>query len=93
METIDWKGGRVSGAIYHGGEKLSKLITEAYGMFSYTNPLHPDIFPGVRKMESEIISMCLSMYNAPSTGCGSVTYGFWNLRCFYDIVLEERKVF
>lgn len=26
-------------------------------MFALTNPLHPGVFPGVRKMEAEIIAM------------------------------------
>ncbi|KAJ3216766.1 hypothetical protein HK099_005741 [Clydaea vesicula] len=75
LEHVNWQKGRVSGAIYHGGEDLSKLLTEAYGMYAIANPLHPEIWPGVRQMEAEIVSMTLSMYNAPSTGCGSVTSG------------------
>lgn len=37
--------------------------------------LHPDLFSGVRRMEAEIISMCLRMYNAPSAACGTTTSG------------------
>lgn len=29
--------------------------------FMLSNPLHPDVFPGVRKMESEIVSICLNL--------------------------------
>ena len=76
LEPMDWKRGRVSGAIYHGGDELSKLLTDVYGMFCLSNPLHPDLFPSVRKMEAEVISMVLNMYNAPEeSGCGSVTSG------------------
>jgi sphinganine-1-phosphate aldolase len=32
-----WKAGKVSGAIYHGGDELTGLITEAYGMFASSN--------------------------------------------------------
>jgi sphinganine-1-phosphate aldolase len=38
--------------------------------FLVANPLHSDVFPAVRKMESEIISMCLNLYNAPN-GAGT----------------------
>lgn len=38
-------------------------MTEAMAKFIVANPLHPDIFPGVRKMESEIVSMCLNLYD------------------------------
>lgn len=30
-------------------------------MFSITNPMHADIFPSVRKMEGEVVSMTASM--------------------------------
>ncbi|KAJ3066549.1 hypothetical protein HDU99_003819 [Rhizoclosmatium hyalinum] len=74
-ESIDWKAGKVSGAIYHGGEEVNKLITEAFGMFTIANPLHPELFPGIRQMEAEVISMVLRMYNAPGSACGSMTSG------------------
>jgi len=57
MEHAKWEEGMVSGAVYHGGDELLKLQTEAIGTFSVSNPLHPDVFPGVRKMEAEIVAM------------------------------------
>jgi len=57
MEHTRWEDGRVSGAVYHGGDELIKLQTEAFGMFTVSNPIHPDVFPGVRKMEAEIVAM------------------------------------
>ncbi|PWN30943.1 sphinganine-1-phosphate aldolase [Jaminaea rosea] len=70
-----WRNGKVSGAVYHGGQELSDLIAEAIKLFLVSNPLHPDLFSGVRRMEAEIISMCLRMYNAPSSACGTTTSG------------------
>jgi sphinganine-1-phosphate aldolase len=35
-------------------------VKEATALFQWTNPLHADIFPGLRKVESEIVSMVLS---------------------------------
>ncbi|KAI8619405.1 pyridoxal phosphate-dependent transferase [Chytriomyces sp. MP71] len=75
LEHVDWKAGKVSGAIYHGGDDVNKLVTDAFGMFTIANPLHPELFPGVRQMEAEIVSMVLRMYNAPDSGCGNVTSG------------------
>lgn len=90
---MDWKGGKVSGAIYHGGEDVTRLVSNAFEIFSISNvccrkislvlshliivlqPLHPEVFPGVRKMEAEVISMVLAMYDAPPGACGSVTSG------------------
>lgn len=57
MEHTMWEDGRVSGAVYHGGEALIRLQTEAFGKFTVSNPIHPDVFPGVRKMEAEVVAM------------------------------------
>lgn len=57
MEHTKWEDGFVSGAVYHGGKELVKLQTEAFGTFTVSNPIHPDVFPGVRKMEAEIVAM------------------------------------
>jgi sphinganine-1-phosphate aldolase len=75
MGEVDWKNGRVSGAIYHGGERLSNLCSDAYRLFCISNPLHPEVFPGVRKMEAEVVSMVLRMYNAPEDAGGVMTSG------------------
>lgn len=57
MEHTKWEDGRVSGAVYHGGDELVGLQTTAFGQFAVTNPIHPDVFPGVRKMEAEVVAM------------------------------------
>lgn len=72
---VDFLGGKVSGAVYHGGEELMDVATEAIRKFSFSNPLHPDVFPGVRKMEAEVVQMVLRMFNASPTGCGTTTSG------------------
>jgi sphinganine-1-phosphate aldolase len=61
LEHTRWEDGRVSGAVYHGGEDLLKLQTEAFGQFGVANPIHPDVFPGVRKMEAEVVAMVCSL--------------------------------
>jgi sphinganine-1-phosphate aldolase len=75
MDHTRWEDGFVSGAVYHGGESLIRLQAEAYGKFTVANPIHPDVFPGVRKMEAEIVAMVLAMYNAPVGGAGVTTSG------------------
>lgn len=75
MDHTRWEDGFVSGAVYHGGDSLIKVQTEAFGKFTVANPIHPDVFPGVRKMEAEIVSMVLAMFNAPTGGAGVTTSG------------------
>lgn len=75
IKAVAWKDGKVSGAVYHGGDELIELQTQSYHKFAVSNQLHPDAFPGVRQMESEVVSMVLNMFNAPSTGCGTTSSG------------------
>ncbi|KAG8530977.1 uncharacterized protein KY384_004334 [Bacidia gigantensis] len=75
MEHTRWEDGHVSGAVYHGGDNLIKMQAEAFQKFSVANPIHPDVFPGVRKMEAEVVAMVLSMFNAPSGAAGVTTSG------------------
>ncbi|KAF2093193.1 PLP-dependent transferase [Rhizodiscina lignyota] len=75
MKHTRWEEGRVSGAVYHGGKDLVDVQTKAWGMFSVANPIHPDVFPGVRKMEAEIVSMVLALFNAPEDAAGVTTSG------------------
>lgn len=75
LKHSDWVNGRVSGAVYHGGDDLLKLQLEAYHKYSVANQLHPDVFPGVRKMEAEVVAMVLDIFNAPEGACGCTTSG------------------
>ncbi|KAI9869400.1 MAG: hypothetical protein M1813_000189 [Trichoglossum hirsutum] len=75
MEHTRWEDGRVSGAVYHGGRDLMRLQTEAFSFFTVANPIHPDVFPGVRKMEAEVVAMVLAMFNAPEEAAGVSTSG------------------
>ncbi|KAG8821002.1 hypothetical protein FRC17_009949 [Serendipita sp. 399] len=68
--TNAWKDGKVSGAIYHGGDDVQAVIMAAMNRYCVSNPLHPDVFPAVRKMEAEVVAM----YNHPD-GCGVTTSG------------------
>lgn len=75
MDHTRWEDGYVSGAVYHGEEELMQLQTEAFGKFTVANPIHPDVFPGVRKMEAEVVSMVLSIFHAPPGAAGACTSG------------------
>jgi len=75
MDTIDWRNGRVQGAVYDHDAELIEISAKAYEMFIWSNPLHADVFKGVRKMEAEVLAMCLKLYNGPTDSCGLFTCG------------------
>ncbi|KAK2566386.1 Sphingosine-1-phosphate lyase 1 [Acropora cervicornis] len=61
MCDVKWDEGRVSGAVY--------------SKFAWSNPLHVDIFPDVRKMEAEVVQMCVNMFKGGKDACGTMTTG------------------
>ncbi|XP_068927209.1 sphingosine-1-phosphate lyase 1 isoform X1 [Petaurus breviceps papuanus] len=70
-----WEDGKVSGTVYSGDEKLTELLVKVYGDFAWSNPLHPDVFPGVRKMEAEVVRIVCTLFNGGPESCGCVTSG------------------
>ncbi|XP_065095837.1 sphingosine-1-phosphate lyase [Ochlerotatus camptorhynchus] len=70
-----WKEGFISGAVYYFNPDLVKLVTAVYGKASYTNPLHSDVFPGICKMEAEVIRMTATLFNGSPKSCGTMTTG------------------
>ena len=52
--------------------EVTNLVTQVYGMSAWTNPLHPDVFPGIRKMEAEIVQMAIHMFHGRRDACGTV---------------------
>uniref|UniRef100_T1J300 Sphingosine-1-phosphate lyase 1 n=1 Tax=Strigamia maritima TaxID=126957 RepID=T1J300_STRMM len=75
MGKVDWKKGKVSGAVYNYSDALNEITSLVYGMCAYTNPLHPDVFPGVRKMEAEVVRMTCNLFHGDSNSCGVMTCG------------------
>ena len=67
--------GKISGAVYHVNSDIHTIAKFANNKFLYSNPLHPDVYVSIRKMEAEIVSMCVNLYNGTSKSCGTTTSG------------------
>ena len=50
------------------------MIIVVFKCCAVSNPLHPDVFLLIHKMEAETVAMCLRMYNNPD-GAGMMTSG------------------
>ncbi|KAA0190311.1 Sphingosine-1-phosphate lyase [Fasciolopsis buskii] len=48
---------------------------QVFREFVWTNPLHADIFPDIRRMEAEVVRMCVSLYHGDDNACGTTTSG------------------
>ncbi len=71
---------RASGALYIADAEHEALLLGAYARFALTNPLHPGLWPSVRRMEAEVVAQCVAlMGGGPGTGapdaCGAMTAG------------------
>lgn len=91
---VFWQEGKASGAVYSGEPKLTELLVQAYGEFTWSNPLHPDIFPGLRKLEAEIVRITCSLFNGGPDSCGCVTSGgtesiLMACKAYRDLALEK----
>ncbi|XP_052865808.1 sphingosine-1-phosphate lyase [Anopheles cruzii] len=92
-----WKEGFISGAVYYYDPKLIELVTSVYGKASYTNPLHPDVFPGVCKMEAEVIRMTATLFHGGPETCGTMTTGgtesiMMACKAYRDYARESRGI-
>lgn len=77
LGTVQWRDGRVSGGVYAAmsDDKLQSLMKDVFGETAYTNPLHADIFPGIRKMECEVVRMAIDLFRGDEKCCGTMTSG------------------
>jgi sphinganine-1-phosphate aldolase len=75
MSGNEWKTGALSGCVYGADDRLTKLTTKVYEKFAWSNPMHADVFPDVRKMEAEVVRWTCSLFNGDENACGTMTTG------------------
>ena len=75
MNTEPIKNNKISGTVYTNDKNLSEVILKSIETFQYTNPLHSDLFPGLQRMESSIVNMCLELYKGNKNSIGNITSG------------------
>ena len=99
LEESRWKGGYVSGAIYHGDKEHIDFLNQVYAFQSQSNPLHVDLFPSASKFESEIVSMTANMLGASKDHecCGTVNSGgtesiLLAMKTYRDFAFTEKNI-
>lgn len=81
LSEYKWKDGHVSGAVYNYDTELCYFVGKIYEKTAYTNPLHSDVFPGINKMEAEVVRMCATMFNGDANTVGTVREIFCLAMC------------
>jgi sphinganine-1-phosphate aldolase len=92
-EDAFWETGRCSGTIYCGDHDHYNFMNEAFGLFAHVNILQRDMCPSATKMEAEVISMTLDLFNAgaveDSTPGGMLTTGGTGSICHAVLAYRE----
>jgi sphinganine-1-phosphate aldolase len=94
---IKYRDGRVSGATYSNNKDLDNTLAKIFPYFNKSNPLHTNLYPAVRKMEQECISIMINMFNGSYDVCGTFTSGGTEsilLACktYRDWALAEKNI-
>jgi sphinganine-1-phosphate aldolase len=75
MAGNEWKSGALSGCVYGADDRLTRLTTRVYEKFAWSNPMHADVFPDVRKMEAEVVRWTCHLFHGDENTCGTMTTG------------------
>lgn len=75
MNTKSINESKISGTVYSNDKELRKIILNSIETFQFTNPLHSDLFPGLQRMESSIVNICLNLYKGTENSVGNITSG------------------
>jgi len=73
--SYDYKNGYVSGSLYSNNKGLDSLTNKLFPYFNKSNPLHTNLFPGIRRMENNCVSIMKSLFNGGQDVCGTFTSG------------------
>lgn len=73
-QDFDWRSGKIFCSVYDGGQEAQEVVKEAYSMFLTENPVDPTLFPSLRDMETEVVSMSAEMLRGKEA-VGSLTTG------------------
>ncbi len=74
-DDVDWRRARTAVYVFNAGEDVLNVAKEAYSLYQSENALGPAAFPSLRRMESEVVEIGLSLLGAPDGACGDLTSG------------------
>jgi len=74
-DDVDWRSARTAVYVFNAGEEVLRVAKEAYALYQSENALGPAAFPSLKRMESEVVGMGLSLLHGPPGACGNMTSG------------------
>ena len=71
-----WRDVRTAVFVFNAGDDVLDVAKSAYAMYQSENGLGAgSAFPSLERMESDVVSMGLSLLHAPESACGNMTSG------------------
>ena len=70
-----WRGGRLPAYVFHLDADTDRAVREAYDLFFSENGLGLRVFPALARLEAEVITAGLVLFQAPAGAAGSFTSG------------------
>eukprot|EP00996_Jenningsia_fusiforme_P004203 NODE_5011_length_731_cov_15.300587_g4653_i0.p1 GENE.NODE_5011_length_731_cov_15.300587_g4653_i0~~NODE_5011_length_731_cov_15.300587_g4653_i0.p1 ORF type:complete len:223 (-),score=48.50 NODE_5011_length_731_cov_15.300587_g4653_i0:3-671(-) len=94
----EYSQGQCSGAVYNDDHELTEMLMYVHKKFHWSNPLHFEVFAGIKKMESEVVAMGVSMFNGDAKCCGSMTSGgtesiLMALKAYRDSARVNKRIY
>jgi hypothetical protein len=72
MIELPYKSGALSGCVYGAQDNIAQLSSKVFEKYCWSNPMHADVFPDVRKMEAEVVRWVLNLFHGDENACGTV---------------------
>lgn len=70
-----YRSGKAFGGIYTDYEEVEDLEKKALNLYCDSNGLYPTTFPGLRKLEAEMVRMSCALLHGDKETCGTMTSG------------------
>ncbi len=74
-DDLQWKKGRAFSYVYYAEDAITETLKKAYVSYFSENALNPSAFPSLLRMENEVVSMCLDLFDAHENATGNMTSG------------------
>ena len=74
-DDYSWRGGRMALYFYYLNEEVKRVQQEAYTSYWTENAMGQRAFPSMKKLETEVTQMGLSLLRAPANAAATFTSG------------------
>ncbi len=74
-DDLDWRGGRHAAYVWFASEDVERVARDAHAMFMTENGLGARVFPSLRTMEADVVSIVAGLLDGDPSVAGQMTSG------------------